>query len=690
MLNLLRLTPSCLLIASIGLLLSTSRDPVLKLVLVSRPRSKHTSRIYPLHVWDLPLLELNHIILTDTASGGIGGGLDERTPIVPCDDVVVGYGTTDGLIRNQMIHYIDWPLSQLNTLIHAVQRSTLIHGLYTLCAYGRRPSEVFEMMKINELNYVPVVETVTTAAPGLSPNKVMISRIQSGNDGDGGASTSISTVNVAVGVLDNPWLQRSYVDPIVSEAKSVMRDCGIHRYLERRYIVSIDAESDYTRVVCIPPASNQNLSSSFLKSRRDNDDDDDDDANDHTTTGSIVQMRLFSASMGSTTILAQQLAIGLCSPLNSGQGHVDPFASATALRRPTSGILSRLSLKHIPFKSKTAMEPELALIMSSLADIRNGSTVLDPYCGSCSLLAMASIHGAGSWDNRYSLVGVDANLDALSGGGIRSNFEYMHTIMNSNSNYSIATNDRSHMKVPLLLHGLAKDLLLQSNSNSSKYSHHHHHHHHQPSVATKSNGYMDATMVTYTTASFNEYVHSQHLIFDAIITDPPYGIKESFRSTCTTTSVTTTTVTMSSAQYDDDDDDDNIRMSTNSNDYYDSDKYNTVIDDRGEGAGSCNPDEAISTLLLLADRYLKKGGRLVTFLSHRTIDPHIHNRRMTRSAYRTHDELATISDITRADGGIIPDIIAQHNIPQSLRLIAIRRQLFSPTLSRYLCVLERR
>jgi len=331
------------------------------------------------------------------------------------------------------------------------------------------------------------------------------------------------------------------------------------------------------------------------------------------------------------------------------------------------------------------MEPELALIMSSLAGIKNGSTVLDPYCGSCSLLAMASIHGAGSWDNRYSLVGVDANLDALSGGGIRSNFEYMHTIMNSNSNYSIATNDRSHMKVPLLIHGLAKDLLLHSNTNSSKFSHHH-----QPSVTTKSNGYMDATMVTYTTASFNEYVHSQHLIFDAIITDPPYGIKESFRSTCTTTSVTTPTVTIPSAQYDDDDDDDNVRMSTISNDYYDGDKNNTVIDDRGEGTGTCNPDEAISTLLLLADRYLKKGGRLVTFLSHRTIDPHIHNRRITRSAYRTHDELATISDITRADGGIIPDIIAEHNIPQSLRLITIRRQLFSPTLSRYLCVLERR
>jgi tRNA G10 N-methylase Trm11 len=632
-----------------------------------------------LHVWDLPLLELTHI-----HTGGIGGGVDETTPIVPCDEVVVGDGTTDGLIRNQMIHYIDWPLSQLNTLIHAVQRSTLIHGLYTLCAYGRHPSEVFEMMKTNEMNYVPVVETVKTVAPELSPNKVMISRLQ----GDGDASTSTSTVNVAVGVLDNPWLQRSYVDPIVSEAKSAMRDCGIHRYLEKRYIVSIDSESDYSRVVCIPPASNQNGSSSFLKSRRDDDDDDDDDYDDnHTTAGSIVQMRLFSASMGSSTILAQQLAIGLCSPMNSGQGHVDPFASATALRRPSSGILSRLSLKHMPFKSKTTMEPELALIMSSLAGIKNGSTVLDPYCGSCSLLAMASIHGAGSWDNRYSLVGVDANLDALSGDGIRSNFEYMHTIINSNRNYSIATNDRSHIKVPLLIHGLAKDLLLRNTSNSSKYSHHH-----QPSVTTKSNGNMDATMITSTTASFNEYVHSQHLIFDAIITDPPYGIKESFRSTCTTTSVTTTTVTMPSTQHDDDDDDDdNVRMSTISNDYYDGNKYSTVKDDRGEEtSGSCDPDEAISTLLLLADRYLKKGGRLVTFLSHRTIDHHIHNRRKTRSAYKTHDELAAISDITRADGGIIPDIIAEHNIPQSLRLITIRRQLFSPTLSRYLCVLERR
>lgn len=371
------------------------------------------------------------------------------------------------------------------------------------------------------------------------------------------------------------------------------------------------------------------------------------------------------------------------------------------------------------------MEPELALIMSNLAGIRNGSTVLDPYCGSCSLLAMASIHGAGSWDNRYSLVGVDANLDALSGDGIRSNFEYMHTIVNSNSsnsNYSMATtNDRSPMmKVPLLIHGLAKELLLlprdrdsNMDSNSSNYSPHHHHHHQPSATANSSNGcYMDATMVTYTTASFNEYVQSQHhhhhLTFDAIITDPPYGIKESFRSTCTTTSssaTTTTTATtaattisMSSIQHDGD----NVKTSTISygNDYDgdsggDDDNTGvggTVIDDMDEGIKSGDPDEAISTLFLLADRYLRKGGRLVTFLSHHTIDPLLYpdSRRKTgRSAYKTHEDLAAISDITQADGGIIPDIIAKHNIPQSLRLITLRRQLFSPTLSRYLCVLER-
>ena len=578
----------CTMIVTVQLMIATSYDPILKLVLISRPRSKHTSTIYPLNIWDLPILELNHIVHT------VGNG---TWTLIECSE-----DNPDDLIRNELIHFIDCRSSQLNVLIHAVRRSTLIHGLYTLCAYGSSPSEIFKMIK--DVDYVDV-----------SADRDSQSDIR---------GCAHSTINIAVGVFDDPWLQRSYIDPLVNEAIVAMAECRMSKFLEKQYTLAIDSESDNRSLVCI--ASDNSLGS-------------------RPVGASSIQLRLFSKSIGSASILCQQLASGLCSPINSGQGHVEPIASSTALRRPTSGILSRLSLNRIPYKSKTTMEPELSLIMSNLAGIKRGSTVLDPYCGSSSLLAIASIHGAGCKDDKFSLVGVDANKEALSVDGITRNFEYIHSIMNSNSD-SLELNNNHVLAMPMLIHGLASDLLAPSYHNRNQ-----------------ANNFMD-TAVGVVHTSVDALSQLKNRTFDAIITDPPYGIKELFRNT---TFATTHEYSDNKAS-----DDDHSRL------------FSDI-----QGSSSCDPDEAISTLLLIAVRYLRKGGRLVTFLSHRTIDQNVKTRVRQKHSSGTHDRLSAVSDITQPDGGIIPTIILEHNIPQSLRLITLRRQLFSPTLSRYLCVFER-
>jgi len=58
-------------------------------------------------------------------------------------------------------------------------------------------------------------------------------------------------------------------------------------------------------------------------------------------------------------------------------------------RRPRAGLLKHFRLSLLRFKSRTAMEPELGLLMSSLAGVGHGKSVLDPFCGSASLLVAA-------------------------------------------------------------------------------------------------------------------------------------------------------------------------------------------------------------------------------------------------------------------------------------------------------------
>eukprot|EP00752_Nemacystus_decipiens_P005917 g5347.t1 len=63
-------------------------------------------------------------------------------------------------------------------------------------------------------------------------------------------------------------------------------------------------------------------------------------------------------------------------------------------RRPIRGVLGELALNQRRCRGPTAIEPEVALVMANLAKVRPGSRVLDPFCGSCSLLLPAANMGA--------------------------------------------------------------------------------------------------------------------------------------------------------------------------------------------------------------------------------------------------------------------------------------------------------
>ncbi|CAM9695881.1 unnamed protein product, partial [Ectocarpus sp. 13 AM-2016] len=95
-------------------------------------------------------------------------------------------------------------------------------------------------------------------------------------------------------------------------------------------------------------------------------------------------------------------------------------------RRPIRGILGALALNRRRCRGPTAIEPEVALIMANLAKVRPGSRVLDPFCGSCSLLLPAAHMGAKTWGSDVSgpatasedagaLVGGDTDAE----GGVR-------------------------------------------------------------------------------------------------------------------------------------------------------------------------------------------------------------------------------------------------------------------------------
>ena len=82
--------------------------------------------------------------------------------------------------------------------------------------------------------------------------------------------------------------------------------------------------------------------------------------------------------------------------------------------------LNRFSLSRRPYLGRTTLPPSLALLMANQAQVRDGSLVLDPYCGTASTLLSCAARGART-------VGVEIDARVLEGGeggcGIATNFK---------------------------------------------------------------------------------------------------------------------------------------------------------------------------------------------------------------------------------------------------------------------------
>ena len=85
--------------------------------------------------------------------------------------------------------------------------------------------------------------------------------------------------------------------------------------------------------------------------------------------------------------------------------------------------LAALDLSARPYLGRTTLPPDLAYLMAVQAGVRGGSVVLDPFCGTASILMSCAVLGA------TTTAGVDIDAAVLNGrieggrAGIAANFE---------------------------------------------------------------------------------------------------------------------------------------------------------------------------------------------------------------------------------------------------------------------------
>lgn len=168
------------------------------------------------------------------------------------------------------------------------------------------------------------------------------------------------------------------------------------------------------------------------------------------------------------------------------------YTYAETPRRPKAGVLRFLAQQrqaHQALQTPTAMEPEIALAMATLAGVRRGSRVLDVFLGGGSILFAAGLLGAGE------LVGTDAAAE-LVGEGTPARAAAMEAFA-----------------------ALAKGPVLVPAGDEGE------------ALAPPLRPPMPALFV----ADIREFAKEEHAAifrpdhYDAICTDPPYAIKERVR-----------------------------------------------------------------------------------------------------------------------------------------------------------------
>ncbi|XP_053667724.1 tRNA (guanine(10)-N2)-methyltransferase homolog [Anopheles marshallii] len=134
-------------------------------------------------------------------------------------------------------------------------------------------------------------------------------------------------------------------------------------------------------------------------------------------------------------------------------------------------MINEISLKHRKFIGNTSMDPQLSLLMANQALVRSGDLVLDPFAGSGSLLVAAAKFGA-------YVVGADIDYMIVHGKSKPTRV-----------NQKVREEDESIY------------------ANLQQYS-------------------CGGLFVDVLIADFSRSIWAENMVFDSIITDPPYGIRE--------------------------------------------------------------------------------------------------------------------------------------------------------------------
>ncbi|OEU12774.1 hypothetical protein FRACYDRAFT_244047 [Fragilariopsis cylindrus CCMP1102] len=153
--------------------------------------------------------------------------------------------------------------------------------------------------------------------------------------------------------------------------------------------------------------------------------------------------------------------------------------------------LDHYSLKSRPYLGPTSMDAELSFVMTSLGKVTTESIVYDPFVGTGSILLACAMRGA-------YCIGSDIDIRVLRGRG---------------GNQTIWKNF-DHYKLP------RPEIVRSDNA-----LYHRHYRHHRPTTTTHISSSTTATTTTATTTNI-----APHL-YDAIICDPPYGIRAGARQT---------------------------------------------------------------------------------------------------------------------------------------------------------------
>uniref|UniRef100_A0A2C9GUM1 tRNA (guanine(10)-N(2))-methyltransferase TRMT11 n=1 Tax=Anopheles culicifacies TaxID=139723 RepID=A0A2C9GUM1_9DIPT len=134
-------------------------------------------------------------------------------------------------------------------------------------------------------------------------------------------------------------------------------------------------------------------------------------------------------------------------------------------------MINEISLKHRKFIGNTSMDPQLSLLMANQALVQRGDLVLDPFAGSGSLLVAAAKFGA-------YVLGAD--------------IDYM------------------------IVHGISKPTRVNQKVREK-----------DESIYANLQQYgCGGLFVDVLIADFSRSIWAGNMVFDSIITDPPYGIRE--------------------------------------------------------------------------------------------------------------------------------------------------------------------